>query len=295
MLSQTCTLCPRRCGVDRSYQTGACGVGNSVHIARAALHFYEEPCISGTSGSGTVFFSGCNLACVFCQNHQISAAQYGQICTPQETASLFLKLQTQGAHNINLVTPTPHIPHICHALHIARDRGLTLPVVYNTNAYELEETLRMLDGLVDVYLPDLKYVSSALSMRFSGCSDYFAFAADAIAEMYRQVGALTLDENGIAVRGLLVRHLVLPGCIDDTRRVVDFLCDTYGTELWLSLMCQYVPMYRAAQVPPLNRPLTSREYDRAVNYCIQRNMEHVLIQGKKAASTAFTPDFVEQL
>ncbi len=295
MTSRSCTICPRRCGVDRSHQTGACGAGVSVRIARVAPHFYEEPCISGTNGSGTVFFSGCNLACVFCQNHQISASQYGQVCTPQEMASLFLKLQAQGVHNINLVTPTPHVPSICEALRIARANGLTLPVVYNTNAYELPETLRMLDGLVDIYLPDLKYVSTDLSSRFSGCSDYFTFAADAIAEMYRQVGHLVLDENGLAVRGLLVRHLVLPGCVDDTRRVIDFLHDDYGVELWFSLMRQYVPMYRAVQIPPLNRRLTSREYDRAVSYCISRNMEHVLIQHKASASAAFLPEFVEQL
>jgi len=294
-MAQICTLCPRRCGADRSRSHGACGADNTVRIARAKLHFYEEPCISGTHGSGTVFFSGCNLSCVFCQNHEISALQYGQICTPEQTADLFLQLQIQGAHNINLVTPTPHVPHIRKALLIAKSKGLTLPVVYNTNAYELVSALELLDGLIDVYLPDLKYISPVLSERFSGAADYFAFADNAVREMYRQVGHLVLDENGLAVRGLLVRHLVLPGCVDDTRHVIDYLCDTYGAELYFSLMRQYVPMYRALKIPPLDRLLTSREYERAVRYCIDKNMEHVLIQQKESASSAFTPAFSDKL
>ena len=260
-----CAACPRRCGAERT-------------------------CISGTRGSGAVFFSGCNLSCVFCQNHVLHDGTAGRPHTPEQLAGVYLALQADGAHNINLVTPTPHLAAVRASLLLARRRGLSIPVVYNTNAYELVPSLRALEGLVDVYLPDLKYVTPALSARFSGCADYFAFAAPAIQEMYRQVGTLRLDGDGMAVRGLLIRHLVLPACVDEARRVLDFIADSLPAETHLSLMRQYAPTPNVTE-PPLNRRLTDREYARAVDYCCARGFTNVWIQGRESASLAYTPDF----
>lgn len=285
-----CAACPRRCGAERTRHTGLCNAGELPRVARAALHFYEEPCISGTRGSGAVFFSGCNLSCVFCQNHVLHDGTAGRPHTPEQLAGVYLALQADGAHNINLVTPTPHLAAVRASLLLARRRGLSLPVVYNTNAYELVPSLRALEGLVDVYLPDLKYVTPALSARFSGCADYFAFAAPAIQEMYRQVGTLRLDGDGMAVRGLLIRHLVLPACVDEARRVLDFIADSLPAETHLSLMRQYAPTPNVTE-PPLNRRLTDREYARAVDYCCARGFTNVWIQGRESASLAYTPDF----
>ena len=285
-----CAACPRRCGAERTNHTGLCNAGELPRVARAALHFYEEPCISGTRGSGAVFFSGCNLSCVFCQNHVLHDGTAGRPHTQEQLAGVYLALQADGAHNINLVTPTPHLAAVRASLLLARRRGLSIPVVYNTNAYELVPSLRALEGLVDVYLPDLKYVTPALSARFSGCADYFAFAAPAIREMYRQVGTLRLDGDGMAVRGLLIRHLVLPACVDEARRVLDFIADSLPAETHLSLMRQYAPTPNVTE-PPLNRRLTDREYARAVDYCCARGFTNVWIQGRESASLAYTPDF----
>ena len=285
-----CTVCPRRCGTDRTVHTGPCNAGDLPRVARAALHLWEEPCISGTRGSGAVFFSGCNLACVFCQNHVLHDGKAGRPHTPQQLADRYLALQAAGAHNINLVTPTPHLAAVRTSLALARQNGLRIPVVYNTNGYELVAALRALEGLVDIYLPDLKYVTPALAARFSGRADYFDFAGDAILEMYRQVGTLRLDADGIAVRGLLIRHLVLPACVDEARRVLDFIAAHLPLDTHLSLMRQYAPTPNITQ-PPLNRRLTAREYARAVDYCCALGFSNVWIQGPESASLDYTPNF----
>ncbi len=265
-------------------------------VARAAPHFWEEPVFSGTRGSGTVFFSGCNLACRFCQNYEISARPLGEPCTPQRLAELFLQLQAMGVHNINLVTPAPHVEALQKAIPLARSQGLTLPILYNTNAYELVDTLRSLEGLIDIYVPDCKYVDSKLSERLSGAADYFEFAAPAILEMYRQVGLLAVDSDGLAIRGILVRHLVLPGCLSDTRAVLLFLKSALPLDTPISLMGQYVPAGDMAALPAmLQRPLTRREYQRAMEFCKKLGFTNVLIQGRKAADTAFTPPFSSKL
>lgn len=287
-----CTVCPRRCGTDRTVHTGPCNAGDLPRVARAALHLWEEPCISGTRGSGAVFFSGCNLACVFCQNHVLHDGKAGRPHTPQQLADRYLALQAAGAHNINLVTPTPHLAAVRTSLALARQNGLRIPVVYNTNGYELVAALRALEGLVDIYLPDLKYVTPALAARFSGRADYFDFAGDAILEMYRQVGTLRLDADGIAVRGLLIRHLVLPACVDEARRVLDFIAAHLPLDTHLSLMRQYAPTPNVTQ-PPLNRRLTAREYARAVDYCCALGFSNVWIQGPESASLDYTPNFEE--
>lgn len=285
-----CTLCPRNCGADRATGRGFCGAGPAPLVARADLHAYEEPCISGVYGSGTVFFSGCNMACVFCQNHVLRSGRVGRPCSDAELADIYLSLAARGAHNINLVTPAPHIEAVARSLMLAKSRGLTIPVVYNTNAYERADALRTLEGLVDVYLPDFKYVSPDLAERFSGTRDYAAAAEEAVAEMFRQVGRLALDEGGMAKRGLLVRHLVLPNCVFDTRAVLDKLASLFGTELHLSLMRQYAPT-ELCTLPPLNRTLTDREYERALQYALSLGFTNVLIQDRASASLAFTPSF----
>ena len=289
-----CNCCPRRCNIDRAQKPGFCGAGDIPRVARAALHHWEEPMFSGTRGSGAVFFSGCALRCVFCQNMDISAHQKGEQCDEAKLAELFLSLQDQGAHNINLVTPTPHIRAIKSALAEAKKSGLNIPILYNTSGYETVESLRSLEGLIDIYLPDLKYVTPEVSLAFSGASDYFRFAAPAILEMQRQAGVLQMDDEGIAKRGLLVRHLVLPGCVDETRHVLDFVANHFPTETYISLMRQYTPASPNLKAP-LNRPLTAREYERAADYCLQLGLSNVLLQEASAATSAYTPPFSDNL
>lgn len=236
-------------------------------------------------------FSGCNLDCVFCQNHVLHDGTLGQEQTPEMLSDLYLSLQAQGAHNINLVTPTPHLAAIRQSLRQAKQRGLTIPVVYNTNAYDLTSSLLALEGLVDIYLPDLKYVTGALALRFSGRADYFSFAAKAILEMHRQVGVLQVGSDGIAERGLLIRHLVLPACVDEARRVLDFIAEHLPLTTHLSLMRQYAPTPNVT-APPLNRRLTSREYQRVIEYCLSLGFSNVWCQDKESASLTYTPDFL---
>jgi len=286
-----CDICPRRCPVNREVQAGFCGAGPLPRVARAMLHQWEEPPISGTRGAGAVFFSGCNLRCVFCQNSDISKRITGIEMDASALADLFLRLEQAGAHNVDLVTPTPHAHVLAKAIALAKKRGLSIPVVWNSNAYENVEMLKRFEGLVDVYLPDLKYVSGALSQKYSGAADYFAVAGEAIKEMARQTGPFVTDGQGIAKKGTLVRHLVLPGSADDTRRVIDFLADELGSSVRLSLMRQYTPMYAALSMPFLNRRLTKREYDRAVEYALLRGLEDVFIQKGGSADAAYTPAF----
>lgn len=294
VLMAHCMNCPRRCGADRESHIGLCNAGRLPRVARVALHHWEEPCISGTRGSGAVFFAGCNLGCIFCQNYALHDGTLGTLQTVDMLAARYLDLQAQGAHNINLVTPTPHLDAIRQSLLQAKAMGLSIPVVYNTNAYELVDSLRTLEGLIDIYLPDFKYVTPALAERFSGFGDYFLFASDAIQEMYRQVGTLSVDADGIAQRGLLIRHLVLPACVDEARRVLDAIRSSLPSDTHLSLMRQYAPTPNITK-PPLNRRLTDREYDRIVDYCISLGFENVWCQEKESATLAYTPRFAKML
>ena len=239
-----CVLCPRACHVNRlSGQTGYCGQTAELMAARASLHYWEEPCISGTSGSGTVFFSGCNLRCVFCQNHNIALGKAGRVITPKHLVEIFLQLQEQGANNINLVTPTHFLPQIAIALEQAKHQGLHLPIVYNTGSYESVDALRHLEGLVDIYLPDLKYLSAELSAAYSHAPDYFEIACAAIAEMYRQVGdPVICADTSLMQRGIIVRHLLLPGQTKDSKKILRYLHETYGEHIYISIMNQYTPL-----------------------------------------------------
>ncbi len=289
---EDCTLCPRNCHVNRAAGgTGYCGQTDELMVARAALHQWEEPCISGQNGSGTVFFSGCSLGCVFCQNHPISRGEAGKQITPARLSGIFIELQQQLAHNINLVTPTHFIPQILEAISIAREKGLCIPVVYNSGGYEKPEMLKLLEGYVDIYLPDLKYRSPKLSKRYSGCTDYFSKASTAIAEMVRQAGKPVFDEDGIMKSGVIVRHLVLPGCIYDSMQVIKYLYETYGNDIYISIMNQYTPMAPAEDFPELKRKVTDAEYDEVVEYALSIGVENGFIQEGETALESFIPCF----
>lgn len=290
---QNCTLCPRHCHADRlSGQTGYCGQTSILTAARAALHFWEEPCLSGENGSGTVFFSGCNLRCVFCQNHDIALGRAGQPITIERLSEIFLELQDKGAHNINLVTPTHFIPHIALALTVARQQGLSIPIVYNTGSYEEPDSLRLLDGLVDIYLPDLKYFSPELSQRFSHASDYFEKATVSLAEMYRQVGTpLFIKDSALMQRGMIVRHLVLPGQTRDSKKILRYLYETYGDNIYISILNQYTPLPHVADIPELNRRVSTEEYNRVLLFAERLGISKGFRQEGSAAAESFIPAF----
>ncbi|MBR4059334.1 MAG: radical SAM protein [Lachnospiraceae bacterium] len=287
----SCTLCPRHCDVNRhSGQTGFCGMPASIQVARASLHMWEEPCISGTNGSGTVFFTGCNLKCVFCQNHTIAIGKKGREVSISQLADLFLMLQDKGAHNINLVTPSHYVPGIAEALRLAKKQGLCVPIVYNTSGYDSVSTLSLLDGLVDVYLPDFKYVSQEVSKRYSRAADYFKVAKVSLAEMFRQVGTPVFDGD-MLVKGIVVRHLLLPGCTEDSKAVIRYLYRTYGDRIFISIMNQYTPLPHVASYPEINRKVTQAEYDEVVDYAIELGIENGFIQEGDTAEESFIPEF----
>ncbi|MDE6926888.1 MAG: radical SAM protein [Acetatifactor sp.] len=292
-LMSNCTLCPRQCHADRlSGETGYCGQTADLTAARAALHYWEEPCISGTTGSGAVFFSGCNLQCVFCQNHNIAIGKSGKTISPERLTEIFLDLQSKGAANINLITGTHFIPQIALALSSAKSRGLTIPVVYNTGSYEETASLRLLQGLADIYLPDLKYYSSELSMKYSHAADYFPKASAAIAEMYQQTGKPVMDpETGLMRRGIIVRHLLLPGETGDSKKVLRYLHETYGNNIYVSIMNQYTPLEHVARIPALNRSVTEEEYNRVLVFAERLGIERGFYQEGGTASESFIPEF----
>jgi len=270
---RSCDICPRMCRIDRIQgERGVCGTGARAIVASFGPHFGEEPPLVGHNGSGTVFFSGCSLRCTFCQNYGISHLLEGEEAGTDRLAAIFLAVQRMGCHNLNLVTPTHVTPQIMEALAIAAGRGFSLPVVYNCGGYERPETLRELSGIVDIYMPDLKFLSAASAGRYCGASDYPDVAREALREMARQVGPLVLDRVGIAVRGLLVRHLVMPGDASTTREVIDFLSREIGTDTYLNLMDQYRPCGQAAEFPEIARSISSSEWEAARAYAVRRGM-----------------------
>lgn len=288
-----CELCPRKCGVDRAVKTGFCGMGEEITAAKAMLHFWEEPCVSGERGSGAVFFSGCVMRCAFCQNFDISSENFGRVISEERLAEIFLELQDKGAANINLVNPTHFVPQILRAIEAAKQSGLKLPIVYNSGGYERVETLKTLEGAVDVYLPDVKYFSEDLARKLSSAPNYFETAMRAVEEMIRQVGKPVFNESGEITRGVIVRHLVLPNCHKDSIDVIKRLGERFGDEILFSLMSQYTPFGKVKTDPSLakmNRRLTTFEYQKALDAALEAGLEGFM-QEKSSAKEEYTPSF----
>lgn len=289
---EKCGLCPFECGVNRvEGHKGMCKATGEVHVAKAYAHKWEEPCISGENGSGTVFFTHCNLKCVFCQNFTISQEGVGKAVSVERLSDIFLNLQQKGVHNINLVTPTIYTPQIIEALKLSKSRGLSLPVVWNSNAYEKVETLKVLNGLVDVFLPDLKYRDDTMALRYSGAPHYFQVATRAIMEMFSQVGEPKFDEKGIIKRGLIIRHLVLPGHTEDSKKILRWIRKNLPRGVYISLMSQYMPYYKARSFPEIDRKLSAEEYDEVIEYFFELGLENGFVQEEGAASEEYVPDF----
>lgn len=288
-----CTLCPRRCHANRAAgQTGFCSQTAQLRAARAALHFWEEPCISGDCGSGTVFFSGCSLQCIFCQNHEIALGESGKVISVERLSQIFLGLQDKGAANINLVTAGHFIPQVCRALDLSKADGLSIPIVYNTGSYEEVASLRLLEGLVDIWLPDLKYFSGDLSARYSSAPDYFQVATAAIAEMFRQTPAAVFDsKTGLMQRGIIVRHLMLPGQAADSKKILRYLHTTYGDAIYISIMNQYTPLAGVSEIPELNRKVAPEEYRRVLDFADRIGIENGFMQEDGTAAESFIPPF----
>ena len=290
-----CDLCPRKCLVDRKKgEKGICGQTENLKVARAALHFWEEPCISGDAGSGAVFFSGCPLHCVFCQNENIANGTVGKEISLERLVDIFLELQEKRANNINLVTPGHFVPQIVKALDQARREGLTLPVVYNTSSYETVDTIKMLEGYVDIYLPDFKYMSPVLSKKYSHAPDYAEVAKAAIAEMVRQTGKAVFvngDEDNLILSGTIVRHLTLPGCMADSMQILKYLHETYGDMIYISIMNQYTPVFEQKEYTELNRCVTRREYEKVLDYAFELGIENGFFQDGETARESFIPAF----
>lgn len=291
-LLSNCALCPRECGVNRvDGELGFCGAGELPKVARIALHHWEEPSISGTKGSGTVFFSGCNLKCCFCQNYVLSHESFGKEIGADQLATKFILLQQQGAHNINLVTGSHFAPQIAAAIQNAKKLGLTIPIVYNSSAYEKTSTLHLLEGLVDIYLPDLKYNSATMSNRYSHAPDYFEIASSAIMEMIRQCGEVKLDQNGIMISGVMVRHLVMPGGTDDSIQCLEWLKHNLPPGIYISLMAQYLPLPEIKLPAELAHPLTATEYEKVCAKLFELELEDGYVQELEAATVEFVPAF----
>lgn len=287
-----CEICPFRCKVNRlSGQVGRCGCGDKIRVAKYQLHYFEEPCISGKSGSGTVFFSNCNFKCIFCQNYKISQEGKGNEVTIEELADIFLKLQKEGANNINLVTPTMYAYQIIEAIKIARNNGLNLPIIYNSNGYENVETLRDLRGYVDVYLPDLKYYADELAIKYSKAPNYFKIATKAILEMIKQVGGPEFDENGMIKKGVIIRHLVLPGHIQNSKHILKWLKENVEGNAYVSVMAQYFPTYKAKEDEYLNRKLTRKEYSEIEQYLYLLDIQNGYMQELGKHEEEYVPDF----
>lgn len=289
---ENCLLCPRKCGINRSTgQTGVCGVSSEIKVARAALHYWEEPCISGKRGSGAVFFSGCSLHCVFCQNREISDGKAGKVISKERLSDIFMELADKGANNINLVTPGQYIPDIVWAVNDAKSRGMKLPIIYNMSGYENVTELKLLEGIVDVYLPDFKYMDSTLSARYSRAKDYPSVAKQALSEMVRQQPDVVIDDaTGLIQKGVIVRQLLLPGHVNDAKAVLKYLYDTYHDHVYISMMSQFTPI-ALKDYPEINRTVTRREYERLVDYALEIGITNAFIQEGDVAKDSFIPAF----
>ena len=289
---EDCLLCPRKCGINRSTgQTGVCGVSSEIKVARAALHYWEEPCISGKKGSGAVFFSGCSLHCVFCQNREISDGKAGKVISKERLSDIFMELADKGANNINLVTPGQYIPDIVWAVNDAKSRGMKLPIIYNTSGYENVTELKLLEGIVDVYLPDFKYMDSTLSAMYSRAKDYPSVAKQTLSEMVRQQPDVVIDDaTGLIQKGVIVRQLLLPGHVNDAKAVLKYLYDTYHDHVYISMMSQFTPI-ALKDYPEINRTVTRREYERLVDYALKIGITNAFIQEGDVAKDSFIPAF----
>lgn len=289
---ESCTLCPRECHVNRlAGQKGYCHETAQLYVARASLHEWEEPCLSGTFGSGTVFFSGCSLGCCYCQNGNIASGKVGYPISTERLSEIFLEQQERKAHNINLVTAGHFIPDIIEAVEKAKKQGLTIPIVYNTSSYEKVETLKMLEGIVDIWLPDFKYMGAEMAKEYSNAPDYSEYAKKALVEMVRQAGKPKFDSDGIMKSGVIVRHLVLPEGVKDSKEVIKYLYQTYGNQIYLSIMNQYTPMKQMKEHTILGRKTTKKEYDEVVDYAIELGVEQGFIQEEETAMESFIPEF----
>ena len=289
---ENCLLCPRKCGTNRrTGQTGVCGVSSEIKVARAALHYWEEPCTSGKRGSGAVFFSGCSLHCVFCQNREISDGKEGKVISKERLSDIFMELAGKGANNINLVTPGQYIPDIVWAVNDAKSRGMKLPIIYNTSGYENVTELKLLEGIVDVYLPDFKYMDSTLSAMYSRAKDYPSVAKQALSEMVRQQPDVVIDDaTGLIQKGVIVRQLLLPGHVNDAKAVLKYLYDTYHDHVYISMMSQFTPI-ALKDYPEINRTVTRREYERLVDYALEIGITNAFIQEGDVAKDSFIPAF----
>ena len=293
-MTEKCNLCPRNCGTDRVSKKGYCIVGNTPVISSAALHLWEEPCISGKNGSGTVFFSGCNLGCIYCQNSKISRGETGIEVRFEKLVKIYHSLESIGAHNINLVTGSHYVPIIAKSVEKAKKEGIKIPFIYNTSSYEKAETLKMLDGLIDVYLPDFKYYDEDTAQKYSNAPDYPKVAKDAISEMVRQCPECKFDDEGLIQKGVIIRHMLIPGHVYEGKRIMKYLRNTYGDRVLYSIMSQYTPMRRFEKYPNLSRKVRKKEYDSLVDFCLELGMENAYIQDGDAAKESFIPDFDER-
>ena len=291
-LLNSCTLCPRNCKVNRNNnELGYCGMTNQLMVARASLHYWEEPIISGEKGSGTVFFSGCNLKCVFCQNYQISNNNFGKPISIHRLSEIFLELQEKGANNINLVTPTHFVPLVIEALKIAKAKGLDIPIVYNSSGYENVETIKLLKGYIDIYLPDFKYYDNKYANKYSKCNNYFEAVTSSLDEMINQVGTPQINEEGILIKGVIVRHMMIPGLLDDSKKIIHYLVDNYNDDIFISIMNQYTPTNNLINYQEINQTVNDKDYDELINYAIDLGIKNGFMQEGETQKTSFIPEF----
>jgi len=291
-LLNNCTLCPRNCKVNRNNnELGFCGMTKDIVVARAGLHFWEEPIISGEKGSGTVFFSGCNLKCIFCQNFNISTNNFGKTISINRLSEIFLELQDQGAHNINLVTPTHFVPQIIEALKISKTNGLNIPVVYNSSGYENVETIKLLNGYIDIYLPDFKYFDNTFAKKYSKCTNYFEYSSKALDEMIKQVGNPIFDENGMLLKGVIVRHMLIPGLLKDSKKIISYLVENYNDDIFISIMNQYTPANNLNKYPEIDKIVDKNDYEELIDYAIDIGIKNGFMQEGKTQKTSFIPEF----
>lgn len=285
-----CTLCPRNCKINRYQRKGFCGATNKIKIARAAMHYYEEPSISGINGSGAIFFSGCNLQCVFCQNKKISTNNFGKEITITRLSEIMIELQKKKANNINLVTPTHYIPQIAKAIKKAKKNGLTIPIIYNTSGYEKVESLKMLSGLIDIYLPDFKYYNNQYAQKYSNCHNYLEYVTKAIQEMYLQIGPCKFNKKGMLQKGIIVRHLMLPFLKEDSKLVLKYLHETYKNNIYISIMNQYTPP-KNIKYKELKNPINNNDYNEIIDYAINLGITNAYCQLDGTISESFIPNF----